>query len=912
MVRLLSTISCIDCLHPDKAIIEKYNAAWWGEFIKNPWNNFDDVLHDNYYRNKENYYYCVALAADKDIINWYPRDVSPFCPGRFCGANLVKQGEVVQIIFNLKKTQTRQTYTLDRGKVQRWLTSQHPTSVISKNFTVTDRVVIASGADLCDTTQCIVSTAAQFDVYAKYCTWNLGECGMVDFRNIQQGQWPVAEINILMREGIMNILQADTIKPYDPAVSSQLLQYLYALNQSVSCSFDTDYDRDGIHNHQDNCPVTRNPSQKNADGDRRGDVCDEDIDGDGAINPQGLVNDAGFIDPTKYVDGVTGGPRDRSLYDNCPSISNPTQLDSNNDGLGDLCEWPTTTGNALIIQVTPKTSLQVPATVQFVALISGTDCGSGYDRTFGNGGTARWKTVQTTYLRPGPTEAWVIDCHGAIAYTSLNIESSGDNKSVGMQIIPNPMVWRDGFTSLVKPEIQGVCDTVGWSLDGSSRSEVVTKGTASAPLAIQGLWQHTIQAFCFDNNTIKGVSQANVSVTKEGADLWVSSFLSADNLKPSLGQAVRLKTTLQGADTKDIESVDRDFGDGTNFGGRSLNTIHIYLQPWVKIVRQVITASGKQMTNIIQLDIQESKDNLNTQWWPGGGPQWVDPQWPGFYANLRVNPLVGTTRDVFVFQLIPNNPKEIKTLLRDCGDWKWLAQTQGTTLQYSCHYDAAWSYPVWVLANLVDGTQAGYGGAVTVNPYDVCLQFIKKWGWGEKHGLKCDMDKDGVPDMCDGDIDGDGVPNPFGLVKFENPDCSLTDDNINTPLIENPWSTEQWNPHDNCPFGTNPQQANQDNDIFWDSCDSDPTVPYVPNPGDADNDGIPDHLDNLPSVPVWPTSLIPSNPNIIDDVSQIINNCVACPCGFTQTLSPVAAGDIIYSTMEYEGGKIKSNLFQVK
>lgn len=36
MVRLLSTISCIDCLHPDKAIIEKYNAAWWGEFAKNP------------------------------------------------------------------------------------------------------------------------------------------------------------------------------------------------------------------------------------------------------------------------------------------------------------------------------------------------------------------------------------------------------------------------------------------------------------------------------------------------------------------------------------------------------------------------------------------------------------------------------------------------------------------------------------------------------------------------------------------------------------------------------------------------------------------------------------------------------------------------------------------------------------
>jgi hypothetical protein len=152
--------------------------------------------------------------------------------------------------------------------------------------------VINSGAKACAQTNCPIVGSDQFDVYAKYCTWNLGECAMVDFKYIKQGQWPVAEINILMSEGVMNIAQADMIKPYDPATSQQLLQYLYKLNQSVSCSFDIDYDKDGVVNHQDNCPIVRNPTQMNSDGDRYGDVCDEDIDGDGALNPIGAVNDA--------------------------------------------------------------------------------------------------------------------------------------------------------------------------------------------------------------------------------------------------------------------------------------------------------------------------------------------------------------------------------------------------------------------------------------------------------------------------------------------------------------------------------------------------------------------------------------------------------------------------------------------
>ena len=65
-----------------------------------------------------------------------------------------------------------------------------------------------------------------------------------------------------------------------------------------------------ILNDSDNCPETANEDQSDIDGDGIGDVCDDDIDGDGILNDS----------------------------DNCPETANEDQADMDGDGIGDVCD----------------------------------------------------------------------------------------------------------------------------------------------------------------------------------------------------------------------------------------------------------------------------------------------------------------------------------------------------------------------------------------------------------------------------------------------------------------------------------------------------------------------------------------------------------------------------------------------
>jgi hypothetical protein len=71
-----------------------------------------------------------------------------------------------------------------------------------------------------------------------------------------------------------------------------------------------DRDDDGVPDADDNCPTVVNPEQHDTNGAGRGDACDEDDDNDGVLDAD----------------------------DNCPTVTNPGQEDTDSDGRGDACD----------------------------------------------------------------------------------------------------------------------------------------------------------------------------------------------------------------------------------------------------------------------------------------------------------------------------------------------------------------------------------------------------------------------------------------------------------------------------------------------------------------------------------------------------------------------------------------------
>ena len=170
----------------------------------------------------------------------------------------------------------------------------------------------------------------------------------------------------------LQVLDPDEDTDGDGTNNAEDVCPLYANENQILPTFYADEDNDGLGNPAvyveaceappgyvpnalDNCPNYTSSDVTDTDNDGIGDSCDDDIDGDGVPNDQDCaprdprigqfntyyadVDGDGFGDPNNSVtDCVAPEGYVLDNTDNCPATYNPDQMDSDGDGIGNVCD----------------------------------------------------------------------------------------------------------------------------------------------------------------------------------------------------------------------------------------------------------------------------------------------------------------------------------------------------------------------------------------------------------------------------------------------------------------------------------------------------------------------------------------------------------------------------------------------
>lgn len=913
LARLLNMVECKDCIHPNQDMLNKYIQNFWSTFTVGK--DFTDISFwwGNY--NNASYYYCVAYVGDNTYMRWYPKATSPVCGGQFCGTKDTTTAEFIQVVINILAKYIYKDISLNRKTVNTRVSKLKVDSYEAKNFNSDNIKLITEKSKTCDNT-CALQNNNEVNLYLKYCMFNLAKCTMQEVGKIKQWYWPVAELNLLYSQNIINIDQTqrrDTAKNID---GKTVLETLFKLNGKVNCAFNNDYDCDGLDNAQDSCPNTYNPSQKDFDKDGIGDVCDDDIDNDGIKNPIDIIDEEGKIDISKWIiyPNTWWTGNSQGNMDNCLFVVNTNQEDIDHNGIGDACE--NINGQIGLYINIDKLEWSAPLTTKFTAMSEGNV--NEVQRDFGDGTQGKWTSITHTFLMPGMYNIQAIakgnDSDAKAQVIVIVGGQIGDNKTLQTRA---SVIWGNSNTeSVLSTSLVWNFDEIEWIFEKENNNSKKAAGENFKKIFKQS-GENPVLVKGYSNGELAGISYFTI-----GIDEWKWAILKSNNANPEINEKILLDTTSYNIIQSDIVTVDRDFWDGNKKSNTTLTIEYIYTKPWKKIITQTITLiDWTKLTNIITINV-------------------IDKTLLASYALLMIpSKLIAN-----VWENINFTTRSIGTMLKkaiiqieDFGDGitEQKAWTEKLPSLFIHTYQKNGALTPQDSMYIDQCTYLNNQATIAVNGTDACLDAKIQ---GTLKNYKCDLDGDGIPDICDTDIDGDWIKNLLGLINFENKDCSYRDngDNNNNNWNWNGNGNNNWNGNlnqgilgkhyqgvcslDNASFKANPDQLdlNQDGigDIIQNTTETNTNNDsWINNNNnnneiDTDGDGIPDIQDLCPIIKETWNGITDTDgcPEVGQEITcnqditpllGIINDviivkpseCNQCPCQFWDFASDLTNND---------------------
>jgi len=882
LTRLLNGVNCEDCVNTPQWMVDKYINPRWSDFTVMPGKDFDDIWYKWGIYNWEIYYYCVAYVGDSVRMRWYPEGVSPICDGKFCGNRNTTVGEFLQVILNIADQYTYQRYLANWTNIKNWMDNLVDWSYPDEYLNDDDKLLINSYATA--NLNGALPSEASMQTYLKYCMFNLNSCGMQTFGDIIQWYRPVAELNILYDHDIVEHEKFKDWDIHELVEWEYVLKTLYNLFKLIDCDFDDNYDCDDFNNTDDNCPNHYNPSQKDTDSDGIGDVCDDDIDGDGILNPIWIVDDLWRIVVSNRDDNM----------DNCLFVENPDQLDSDWDGIGDACE---NSDNYLWMYIkTSELNTTAPVTVNFEA-ITQWDIKWEISWDFGDGEYDVWQSVTHTFVQDGlykiyANALWINN--NANAVTTVLVWKN-ILESHGIQINVDNIGWSLPSEIKFKADTKWVFDKFEWNFGDGASVEKFDTNEIIKIFVDQSSYMVTLKWF----KDGEVVAVANMIVWAWETE--IASNLIASNLNPKKWQTISLSANILGFTEDDIKSVEWNWGNEEVEINSSLNNEHIYTSAWPRvIIQKIILANDQEIENFLTVNVRDGL--LENSYGVETSPSVLI--WNNF-EDIR-----------FKINNVWYMPEVLLTLNRY---EEWFTENSTENLEnwpkyFDHRYNKEWIYFPKTSVFVNECIALETIETIAISNDDICLEAQLN---NTLDQYQCDLDGDWIPDICDDDIDGDGITNLIWIIDFEQEDCNINMDNINWDIVS---THNDICGLDNCPTINNDNQMDLNNNWWWDSCD----WLYYDNWNDnwinwdwdidSDWDWIIDDLDACPLIPenynwiedfdgcpeIWSSADCNLGNINYDDVGInpiIPTECLSCPCAFSDFANDLILDDKVQATL---------------